>query len=146
MLRVKMGRALRLNLPLRSCLGVKFDCIDDEAFVRAFGNFIDAIFGFDVEAELASLDILQPDFDGHRQARRGSSEVGEIHVGADSLLARPVQMRVDGLDTGPFAESDHESGGEDFRHLLEFRRFGKQLRYCFGCGYGEPEFVGQAGL
>ena len=111
-----------LKPPFGGNLGFEFDRVDHKAFMRALGDFVDAVVGLDVESELAPLDVFQAYFYRHGQPGRGGGEMAEVDVGADGLLAGPVQMRVDGLDAGPFAEPDHEAGGEHLRHLLEFRR------------------------
>src|SRR5687768_548525 len=80
--------------------------VDHVALVRAFGDRIDAVVRRERERERAAFDRVQAYFHRDRHPRRRRCEVGEIHVRAERLLARPVEVRRDRFDARPFHEAD----------------------------------------
>ena len=70
-------------------LAVEFGGVDHEAFVRAFGDLIDAVVGHEREAELAAFDLLEFSADGYGQSRRRRSGMSEVDQRADALAGGP---------------------------------------------------------
>ncbi len=46
--------------------------------------------------------------DGDVETRRGCRLMADVDMRAEGLLAWPVQVGIDGLDAGPFEQTDHE--------------------------------------
>src|SRR4051812_45456191 len=83
---------------------------DHVALMAAGGDRTDAVVRFDLEGELAALDGHEPGADLDREARRRRGGVRKVDVRAQALLARPVEVRLDELDAGPFAQRHQVAG------------------------------------
>jgi hypothetical protein len=140
------GAVLRPAGPFFGEPRIEFLLVDDHAFMCAFSNAVDAVMRNDREKEPPAVDAVERHVDGDGQPRRRCREMREVDQGAQRLFARPVEVRADGLDAGPFHQPDHEAGGEHLRHLLE--RFGLRVEVGHGLvrRHGVAELVGQAGL
>ena len=68
----------------------------------------------------------------------------DVDADAHGLLAGPVDVRVDGLDTGELEKPYHESGGEHFGHYLALIKLGEDVGDGFVFGHGVLEFEFQA--
>jgi len=120
--------------------------VDDKPLMGAPGDPVDTIVGFDGKCQFAPFDCRKGALDRHREAGWRSGRVVQIHENADALLAGPIEVRVDGVDTRPFYQSHHVAGGEHVRHFLKLGGFGKQKGNGLVFRDLVAEFKGQAGF
>lgn len=125
---------------------IEFFCIDDNSFVRALGDLIHAVMRRNRKSQLAAFHLVQIHVHRDRQSGRGGGQVREVDVRAERLLTRPVQMRIDGFDAGPFEQADQITCRHHLRHLLKSRGFRVEMRHRFIGRYGVYELVPQSGL
>jgi len=57
--------------------------------------------GLDFEQQSPPINLDQLYLRGDVKAGRGRGNVADVNMGADGLFSRPVEVRIDGLDTGP---------------------------------------------
>src|SRR5262245_47274376 len=106
--------------------------------MRACADLIDAVMGDELEAGARPphLDAFRLDGDG--EADGGRRLVRHIDMRAEAALAL-VEMRLEQLDAGPLHQSDHEAGGEYFRHELELARLWIELGHGLATGHAVGE-------
>ena len=78
--------------------------------------------------------------------RRRRRAVAHIDMGAEGLLPRPVEMGDDRLLACPLKKADHETGGENRRHLPQLRRLRIQRRHHLALRQREPMLKSDAGF
>jgi len=65
----------------------------------------------------------------------------DIYADADSLLVRPVNMRVDSLNAGSLYQADHIPGGKHPGHDLKLGRLRTQRRHGLRIGHPKPQLI-----
>lgn len=109
---------------LRRDLGIESRPLDDKTLVTPACHHVHAITRLHLEYQLAPAHLDQLDLGHHLHARRCCGLVADVYVGAQSLFAGPVEMRIDRLYASSFEKADQEPGGEYFGHgekLLRLR-------------------------
>src|SRR5260221_5746542 len=99
-----VGLFLRLQALLESLE------VDHGALARALGDQVVFVARVGAKADAPALDLGDLALDGHHMARWRGGQVRETDMGADRLLARPVQVRLDREQAGAFDQADHEAG------------------------------------
>jgi len=99
-------------------LGIKFLFIDHEPLMPPLGNQVYAIMGFHCKDKLFSFDRDQFNANRDLQAGRRCRFMADIDVYSNGLLLRPIEVRIDCLDAGPFKKTNQETRGEDFRQVV----------------------------
>src|SRR5438105_2747134 len=120
--------------------------VDDESLMPPLGNDIDTIMRLHGKEKLLTVDGDELDRCGDFESRRRCGFVAHIDVDADALLIRPIEMRIDRLDAGPFEETNEKSGCENFRHHQEFAGLGIECGNRLRPRNDKLVLVAQAGL
>lgn len=89
--------------------------IDDDPLMRALGDLVDAVVRRDGESEPAAFNPVERYVNRDGESGRGCREVREIDEDPERLLLRPVEVRAQRFDAGPFHQPHPIAGGEYLR-------------------------------
>src|SRR5208282_1440278 len=98
------------------------------------------------ESEFPSFYTPQFHSDSYSQPRRCRCLMSQIDCCTHSLLIRPVYMRVDCLNTGPFEQANHKSRSQYLWHNAELGRFRIKMRHGLVLQNLKAEFIRQPWL